>query len=98
MANFLRHTACEHCGSSDAMAVYDDSSLHCYSCGYHVHPTTQSRVRERQERSKMGSVVHTEQSISLPEDYDPFYFPLEALQWVAQYELTQEDLKRNRAG
>jgi hypothetical protein len=46
----------------------------------------------------VGCEIPVERSLSLPEDYDPFYFPLEALQWVAQYELTQQDLKRNRVG
>ncbi len=32
MANFIKHTNCEHCGSSDANALYDDGSSHCFSC------------------------------------------------------------------
>ena len=32
MAGFLRHTSCDSCGSSDANAVYDDGSTHCFAC------------------------------------------------------------------
>lgn len=32
MANFVKHEACEKCGSSDAKAVYDDDSTYCWSC------------------------------------------------------------------
>ena len=30
MAVFIRHENCEKCGSSDAKAVYDDGSWHCF--------------------------------------------------------------------
>jgi len=33
MAIFVRHEACSVCNSSDAKAVYDDESWHCFSCG-----------------------------------------------------------------
>lgn len=32
MANFVKHEACESCGSSDAKAVYDDDSTYCWKC------------------------------------------------------------------
>lgn len=31
-SRFLRHEACEACGSSDAKAVYDNGSAYCFSC------------------------------------------------------------------
>ena len=31
-AKFVRHTSCDHCGSSDANAVYDDGTTWCFSC------------------------------------------------------------------
>jgi twinkle protein len=30
---FLRHEACDNCGSSDANGVYSDGHTHCFSCG-----------------------------------------------------------------
>jgi twinkle protein len=50
MAEFLRHTACDSCGSSDANAVYSDGKTYCFSCEatgsddgeVHVIPTVKS--------------------------------------------------------
>ena len=33
MADFVEHTSCDKCGSSDANALYDDGSTYCFSCG-----------------------------------------------------------------
>ena len=35
-SKFLHHGSCPSCGSSDALAVYDDGGEHCFSCGYHT--------------------------------------------------------------
>ena len=32
-SEFVRHIACEHCGSSDANALYTDQHTHCFACG-----------------------------------------------------------------
>ena len=32
-SEFVRHTACEACGSSDANAEYSDGHFFCFSCG-----------------------------------------------------------------
>lgn len=32
MGRFIKHTSCDKCGSSDANAVYEDSSTYCFSC------------------------------------------------------------------
>lgn len=34
MSKFLHHAACDKCGSSDGLAVYDDNK-HCFVCDYH---------------------------------------------------------------
>ncbi len=36
-SKFLRHCACEHCGSSDANSLYDDGHTHCFNCGVTEH-------------------------------------------------------------
>ena len=37
-SKFLRHEGCPECGSSDALAIYDDGGQHCFAsgCDYHV--------------------------------------------------------------
>jgi twinkle protein len=37
-SEFVAHTACDSCGSSDANAVYDDGHTYCFSCQEHVNP------------------------------------------------------------
>lgn len=32
-SNFLKHIACEHCGSTDGNSLYDDGHTHCFVCG-----------------------------------------------------------------
>lgn len=32
-SRFLKHIACEHCGSTDANSLYDDGHTHCFKCG-----------------------------------------------------------------
>lgn len=53
-AEFLYHTNCETCGSSDANAVYDDGHTHCFSCGERTseaeveeRPTSENRVTDK---------------------------------------------------
>ena len=36
MANFIKHTNCEKCGSSDGKAVYEGGSSHCFVCEFTV--------------------------------------------------------------
>lgn len=44
---FLRHTSCASCGSSDANALYTDNHTYCFACGAHAmgdgQPTTPRR-------------------------------------------------------
>ena len=44
MAKFIKHTSCDHCGSSDALALYDDGGQHCFSCGYTIRPNVSPYV------------------------------------------------------
>ena len=42
MAKFIGHQSCPKCGSSDALATYDDGGVHCFSvgCNHHINGTT----------------------------------------------------------
>lgn len=50
MAVFIRHESCEKCGSSDAKAVYDDGSWHCFSC--RATKASDEYLEEVQEQKK----------------------------------------------
>lgn len=45
-SNFLYHSSCQACGSSDANSVYDDGHAYCFSCG----------VTTREENQKMQNI------------------------------------------
>ena len=41
---------CASCGSSDAVAEYDDGSFHCFACRNHTAPNTTERHQYREHR------------------------------------------------
>jgi len=45
MADFVRHTECSKCGSSDANAEYSDGSTYCFSC--RAYSKTDGQIKEK---------------------------------------------------
>jgi KaiC/GvpD/RAD55 family RecA-like ATPase len=52
MAGFKFHASCEECGSSDAKAVYDDGSSHCFSCQHTVPSKEYLEENSKQPKKK----------------------------------------------
>ncbi len=50
-SRFLKHIACEHCGSTDANSLYDDGHTHCFKCG------TTEFEHQHEERSVMRDAI-----------------------------------------
>lgn len=82
MANFLKHTNCSSCGSSDAKAVYSDGGWFCFSC----RASGQGSVL-----SKLKPVILDKEKHTLPEDLTN-HFPLKYIEWFNKYEITIYDL------
>ena len=59
MANFLRHTNCEKCGSSDAKAIYEGGSSYCWSCQA-VKPSDEFKEANQKKPSRVRSSVKKE--------------------------------------
>ena len=63
--NFIKHTSCESCGSSDANAVYSDGSAFCFSC-------KKTQAKDTQDTEVVFDVVQSNLSLdeieSLPVD------------------------------
>jgi len=57
MANFIRHTNCEKCGSVDNYALYDDGSGHCFGCGFTKVSDEYKELLEHQQKTKHKSKV-----------------------------------------
>lgn len=83
MAIFLRHEGCPRCGSSDALAVYDDGGTFCFSCGI---PSGASIPSFREETNE-----YDEDSIVLPHDLSRD-FPQEVVDWIAPTGVKIEEL------
>lgn len=43
MAEFVKHTSCDACGSSDANACYDDNSTYCFNCEAYTNSSQERR-------------------------------------------------------
>ena len=52
MAEFVRHSPCEDCGSSDARAIYSDGSEHCFSCKGYTRATGETVEIESTRKPK----------------------------------------------
>lgn len=83
MAIFLRHEGCPRCGSSDALAVYDDGGTFCFSCGI---PSGASVPSFREETNE-----YDEDSIVLPHDLSRD-FPQEVVEWIHPTGIKIEEL------
>lgn len=48
-AQFIRHTSCSTCGSSDANSLYSDGSTYCFSCQTYTPPENGDQERRAEE-------------------------------------------------
>jgi KaiC/GvpD/RAD55 family RecA-like ATPase/ribosomal protein L37E len=53
MANFVKHTSCNKCGSSDGLAIYSDSSEHCFVCGFNEPSEEYKENNQKKVKDKM---------------------------------------------
>jgi hypothetical protein len=93
MSNFLYHTSCPKCGSSDANGVYDDGHEWCWSCGKY----TPAKIKSI---SQVESALNSNKPLKkgeLPDDITSD-IPKEPYQWLKQYALTSEEISNNRIG
>jgi hypothetical protein len=59
MGRFVKHASCSVCGSSDAKAVYEDGSSHCFSCG-HTIPSEEYRAKYKHQVKSFEKEVQME--------------------------------------
>lgn len=85
MAIFLRHTGCDRCGSSDALAHYSDGSSYCFSCGVPGGASRPGFVRVAEE---------DDEQVVPPNDLS-YDFPIEVFQWIDLTGLKIEELIKN---
>lgn len=86
MGSFLKHIACEKCGSSDAKAVYEGGSSFCFSCRTASKPNTSPYLLANEKRSLCDD---------LPSD-SAYNYSTACLNWVSKYSITTEELIGNK--
>ena len=59
-SKFLKHVSCNHCGSSDGNALYDDSHTHCFACG------TTAGEDSREDHERYREEANRQQSMKAP--------------------------------
>jgi len=87
VSEFLYHTNCPNCGSSDALGVFSDGHTYCFSCSktsgraYKAPP-----VAQRSEGNRVMWV---------PDDITTV-MPFQAHEWLKKYQLTPKELIDNK--
>lgn len=77
MANFIKHTNCEQCGSSDGKAVYEGGSSHCFVCE-HTVPSSEFKEQNSKKISKVRtSTAKEEKSMEIKPSGKPVMTPEE---------------------
>lgn len=85
----LSHEPCPKCGSRDNVGVWEDGHKWCFGgCGYYVPPTGSIKPATQPLKAEPRGIY-------LPEDVEPYY-PFKCLQWVKQYDLSENDLRANQ--
>jgi len=87
LSEFLLHTSCPNCGSSDARAVYLGGSSWCFSC----HHYTRGKIDANSFSTEKRSIKEVR---PLPEDLGQAY-SAQALAWTSSYQIKTEELLRN---
>ena len=76
MANFIRHTSCDKCGSSDGRAVYQDDSSHCFVCE-HTIPSDEFKEANQKKPSRVRSSIKKEENMEVKPSSKPALTPEE---------------------
>ena len=89
---FIQHTNCPKCGSKDNLAEYSDG-FYCFGCGYRKQKNDLNSVRSRLQSGVGGTMPSNELDISTTND-----IPIEPMQWLLQYGITQQDVDTYKLG
>jgi len=74
LANFVKHTNCEKCGSSDGKAVYEDNSSHCFVCE-HTVPSNEFKEQNSKKSTKVRTSAKEEKSMEVKPSSKPAMTP-----------------------
>jgi len=93
----IKQTQCPQCNalgkdtSHDNLALYSDNHSYCYSCGYSTFPSGNEKIKQFTTNFTQPKQVLQKHAVLLPEDCTNTY-PERALNWIKQYELSENTL------
>lgn len=93
MSRCIKHERCPECAKKgddkhhDNLGIYEDGSAYCFKCGYVEGGT-------RKVGHKKQAVTEDQSQITFPYDATTEIHPL-ALQWLAQYKFTREEILKH---
>lgn len=96
MGNFIKHTECPQCRQEgkdkhgNNLAIYDDGSSYCFSCGYYSPGSVITSHKNSTNRLNNP----TRKTYLLPDDCTNS-LPTEAETWLKNYSLTDIDIIKN---
>ena len=88
----IKHQQCPKCQSNgkdkshDNLAVFSDNHVYCFSCHYSTSGSISKRLNPTKKKENVS-----EPTLLLPEDSTTNY-PQRAIDWINQYELTENTL------
>ena len=88
----IKHQQCPKCQSNgkdkshDNLAIFSDNHVYCFSCHYSTSGSISKRLNPTKKKENVS-----EPTLLLPEDITTNY-PQRALDWINQYELTENTL------
>ena len=56
-SQFVRHIACNHCGSSDGNSLYDDGHTHCFVCHHRTYENDPTPMITNHKASYKGHAI-----------------------------------------
>jgi Zn ribbon nucleic-acid-binding protein len=90
-SEFLYHTNCPNCGSRDNLGIYTDHKW-CFGCGYWEGEQKQvNRLLTQQKENNDNN------NLGFPSDFD-YHIPVDGVNWLQQYSITQREIHDNRFG
>lgn len=95
---FLYHESCPSCGSSDALAVYDDGHQYCFSCKYYVKAQHSQLINQQfKEEEEKNKKNNNDYYCDLPGDFTAD-IPPQGIAWLQKYGLHPKDIVVHRIG
>jgi len=100
-ATFVKHEACERCGSKDNVGVWSDGGKYCFGCGWNISAYRGMSIKDLRQQLEQEE-KQTEKNkkyagLRLPDDFS-YSVPAAPLAWLQKYNLTKKEIHEHHFG